>query len=74
LDLSKKVTENENNKAIFVCSAGILENILLNKIKGIRAAIITNHWLANMCRAHNRLNVFIVSLDVNGKHLALANL
>lgn len=68
------VNQDENNKGIYLSKEGIKEAILFNKIKGIRAAVIPHKWLAEMARAHNRLNMMVVALDNVAKYIALDNI
>jgi len=45
------------DKGIFICGTGIGISIAANKIHGIRAAVCTNCFMAEMARRHNDANV-----------------
>ena len=55
--LCSKVLENTNNLGIIICGTGIGVCISSNKIKGIRAALCTEAYMAEMARKHNNANV-----------------
>ena len=58
---------------ILVCGTGIGMCITANKFKGIRAAVLTNEFEAEMAKAHNNANVICLGgrvLDAEtAKHL-----
>lgn len=51
------VAEKECTLGIICCGTGIGVSIVANKIKGIRAAVVTNEFCAEMTRRHNDANV-----------------
>lgn len=55
--ICKKVLENSNNLGIAICGTGIGISIACNKLKGIRAAVCTDSYMAQMCRKDNNANV-----------------
>ncbi len=52
-----KVLENNNNLGIAICGTGIGISIASNKFRGIRAAVCTNDYMAEMSRRDNNANV-----------------
>lgn len=52
-----KVLENNANLGIAICGTGIGISIACNKIRGIRAAVCTNDYMAEMARRDNNANV-----------------
>ena len=42
---------------MLICSTGIGISIAANKVKGIRAALCTNEFCAEMTRRHNNANI-----------------
>ncbi|MDD6252367.1 MAG: ribose 5-phosphate isomerase B [Ruminococcus sp.] len=54
---AKAVAEGECEKGIICCGTGIGVCIVANKVKGIRAATVTNEFCAEMTRRHNDSNV-----------------
>jgi len=45
------------DKGVFICGTGIGISIAANKIPGIRAALCTDSFMAEMARCHNDANV-----------------
>jgi len=56
-ELCSKVLENNSNLGIVICGTGIGVSIASNKVKGIRAALCTDSYMAKMARNHNNANV-----------------
>lgn len=57
IEVGKAVALGEFEKGILCCGTGIGISIAANKIKGIRAALCTNEFCAEMTRRHNDANV-----------------
>lgn len=51
------VSKGECEKGIICCGTGIGVAIVANKVKGIRAATVTNEFCAEMTRRHNDANI-----------------
>lgn len=51
------VAKGECEKGIICCGTGIGVAIVANKVKGVRAATVTNEFCAEMTRRHNDSNV-----------------
>ncbi len=51
------VTSGEAERGILCCGTGIGISIAANKVKGIRAAVVTNEFCAEMTRRHNDANI-----------------
>lgn len=51
------VADGEAEKGILCCGTGIGISIAANKVKGIRAAVVTNAFCAQATRAHNNSNI-----------------
>lgn len=56
----KKVLERQNNFGIAICGTGIGVSIACNKVRGIRAALCTDIYMAEMARRHNNANVLCI--------------
>ena len=69
-EVCKKVTSGEAEKAILICGTGIGISIAANKIKGIRAALCTNEYMAKYTRYHNDANVLCMGGRVIGAGVA----
>ena len=55
---------------IFICGTGIGMSIVANKIPGIRAAVCSEPFSAEMTRRHNNTNVLCLGARVTGADLA----
>lgn len=51
------VASGEAEKGILCCGTGIGISIAANKVKGIRAAVVTNAFCAKATREHNDANI-----------------
>lgn len=51
------VKEGTAQQGILCCTTGIGVSMAANKVKGIRAAVCTNDYVAEMTRRHNNANV-----------------
>lgn len=51
------VSSGKADKGICLCGTGIGISIAVNKIKGIRGAVVTNEFCAEKCAEHNNANV-----------------
>ena len=51
------VVNKEVDKGIVMCGTGIGISIAANKVKGIRAAVVTNAFCAKATREHNDANI-----------------
>ncbi len=55
--VAKLVADGEVDRGIVMCGTGIGISISANKVKGIRAALVTNEYMAEMAARHNNANV-----------------
>ena len=62
-----KVSKKQADKGILICGTGIGMSMSANKIKGIRAALCTDEFMAEMTRAHNDSNVLCMGARVSSK-------
>jgi ribose 5-phosphate isomerase B len=51
------ITSGEAELGILCCGTGIGISIAANKVKGIRAAVVTDEFCAEMTRRHNNANI-----------------
>lgn len=56
---------------IIVCGTGLGISMAANKVKGIRAAVVSDCFSAEMSKAHNNANILALGERVVGKGLAL---
>ena len=61
--LTQAILKNKFQRGIFICKTGIGSSISLNKIKGIRAALVYNLKAARFSRLHNDSNVLVLGSD-----------
>ena len=61
-----EVIDNKMDFGIVICGSGIGISISANKVKGIRAACVSETFSARMSRAHNNANVLCLGARVIG--------
>ena len=64
------VTSGEAEMGILICGTGIGISIAANKHKGIRAALCSDVYSAEMSRCHNNANILCMGGRVLGRELA----
>ncbi len=70
LPLAKAVASGECEMGILVCGTGIGMSIAANKVKGIRAAVCSDHFSAKYTRLHNDANILCLGGRVIGPGVA----
>ena len=68
--LGKAVAAGEYERGILICGTGIGISIAANKIDGIRCALCTDCYSAEMSRRHNNANVLAMGGRTMGVELA----
>lgn len=71
LKVTEDITSGKANLGILVCGTGIGMSIAANKVKGIRAAVCTDHFSTKYTRLHNNTNILCLGGRVIGTGLAL---
>lgn len=64
--VAKKVVADTGSKGILICGTGIGMSIAANKVKGIRAAAVSEVYSAKLTRIHNDTNVLCFGARVIG--------
>ncbi|ACM20967.1 ribose-5-phosphate isomerase B [Geotalea daltonii FRC-32] len=67
--VARKVSKGEVEKGILVCGTGIGMSIVANKFPHVRAAIVTDSFMARMAKEHNNANILVLGgrvLDNDG--------
>lgn len=64
LPVAKKVAAGEGD-GILICDTGIGMAIAANKVKGVRAALVTTPFMAQRAREHNNVNVLVLGAEIN---------
>lgn len=54
------VVHGEADAGILVCGTGIGISIAANKVPGIRAALVTDEFMARMAKEHNNANILVL--------------
>ena len=67
---AKSVSDGEYDYGIIICGTGLGVSIAANKVKGIRAAVCTDSFMAKMCREHNDANIMCMGARVIGLGVA----
>ena len=70
-DFGAYSTDSVDYAPILICSTGIGISIAANKVKGIRAALCTNEFCAEMTRRHNNANVLCMGGKVVDRETGL---
>ena len=70
LAVSESVASCEYDKGILLCGTGIGISIAANKVKGIRAAVVTNEFCAKAVAEHNNANILCMGGRVITPELA----
>ena len=69
--LSEAVANGEVEKGILICRSGIGMTIAANKVKGIRAALVTSVENAHLTKEHNNANILCLGAKDTPQDLAL---
>ncbi len=69
--VATSVSKGENQLGILVCGTGIGMSLAANKVKGIRAAAVSEHFSAKYTRLHNNSNILCLGGRVIGVGTAL---
>ena len=67
---AQAVASGQCEKGIVICTTGIGISISANKVKGIRCALCSDPWSAEMTRRHNDANMLAMGAGVVGPLLA----
>lgn len=69
---ARAVRDGQADGGIAICGTGIGASITANKIRGIRASLCFNEFMAEMTRRHNNSNVLVLGARIIGEDLAFA--
>lgn len=67
---ARAVASGRCERGIVICTTGIGISITANKVKGIRCALCSDPWSAEMTRRHNDANMLAMGAGVVGPLLA----
>lgn len=71
LKVADAVASGDYESGIICCGTGIGVSMVANKVKGIRAAVVTNEFCAEMTRRHNNANVLCMGGRVIDSSMAV---
>ena len=60
LKVAEAVASGSINSGILICGTGIGMSIAANKVPGIRAALVTDVFMARMAKEHNNANILVL--------------
>ncbi len=69
--VAKAVASGECERGILVCGTGIGMSIAANKVRGVRAAVLSDHYSCKYTRLHNDTNVLCLGGRVIGDATAI---
>ena len=69
--VGEAVSSGACDRGIAICGTGLGISMAVNKVPGIRGALCTNEFMAEMSREHNDANVLVLGARVLGEGLAL---
>lgn len=69
--VARAVVAGEAERGIVICGTGIGVSLAANKMRGIRAALCTDCYMARMAREHNDAQILCLGGRVVGQGLAL---
>ncbi len=64
------VSRDEAVLGILICGTGIGMSIVANKFPGVRAALATDEFMAQMAKEHNNANILVLGGRVLSKEMA----
>ncbi len=64
--VARKVVSDNSSRGILICGTGIGMSIAANKVKGVRAAAVSEVYSAKLTRIHNNSNIICFGARVIG--------
>ena len=69
-EVADKVANLDYDLGILICGTGVGMSIAANKVKGIRAAVVSDTCSAKLSRQHNNANILCIGSRIVGESLA----
>lgn len=60
LKVAERIASGQAQLGVLICGTGIGMSIAANKIPGIRAALVTDVFMARMAKEHNNANILVL--------------
>lgn len=70
--LGEEVAQGRAQKGVLICGSGVGVSIAVNKVAGIRAALVSEPVSASLARQHNDANVICLGARLVGEDMARA--
>jgi ribose 5-phosphate isomerase B len=70
IPVAESVAKGEEELGILICGTGIGMSIAANKVKGIRASLVSDVYSAHSAKEHNNANILCMGGRVLGEELA----
>jgi len=70
--LASKISQGDYGEGILICGTGIGMSIVANKFPRVRAALVTDPYMAQMAREHNNANILVLGGRVVDAQKAIA--
>jgi ribose 5-phosphate isomerase B len=70
-EVANGVSNKEYDLGILICGTGVGMSIAANKVKGVRAALVTDLFTAKVTRQHNDSNVLCLGARITGPQIAI---
>ena len=67
---AQAVADGRCDRGIVICTTGIGVSITANKVRGIRCALCSEPWSAEMTRRHNDANMLALGAGITGPLMA----
>jgi len=68
--VARAVASGEVPAGILICGSGIGMCITANRYRGVRAAMVHDHYTTRMAKAHNNANILCLGARVTARELA----
>jgi len=69
--VASAISRGTADKGILICGTGIGMSIVANKFPGVRAALVTDEFMAQMAKEHNNANILVLGGRVLSSEAAL---
>jgi ribose 5-phosphate isomerase B len=69
IPLARAVANGEVERGIAICGSGVGASIVANKINGVRAALIEDHYSAHQGVEHDDMNIICIGARISGSTL-----
>lgn len=70
IKVAQRIAEGDAEKGILLCGTGIGMSIVANKFPGVRAALVTDSFMARMAKEHNNANILVLGGRLLDPHKA----